>query len=101
MTQALSTQRAVSARGDRRFEMRDSVPVEQQMLAAVIQLVACGANAQRLGFVIEEVFDAKELWLLRKELSLLPTFERALLLVPLLVTTRRRERRIPPTIVTV
>ena len=66
MTQALSTQWAVATRGDRCLEVRDSVAVKQQVLAAVIQLVTCGADAERLGFVIEEVFDAEELRLLRQ-----------------------------------
>jgi len=66
MTQALRAQWAVAARRDRRLEMRDSISVEQQMLAAVVQLVTRGANTERSSFVIEEVFDAEELRLLRK-----------------------------------
>ena len=80
---------------------RDSISVEQQMLAAVVQLVTRGADTQRSSFVIEEVFDAEELRLLRKELSLPSTLERSLFSVPLLVSTSSSERWIAPTIVTV
>jgi hypothetical protein len=58
-------------RADRRFDLRHPISVERHVLAALVEPVPCGADAQRLRLIIEGVLHAAEPRLYWRKLCLL------------------------------
>lgn len=56
----MSTQWAPAASRDRRFEVRNTVTVEEHVATASVHLLARWADAARVGFVVGEVVQRKQ-----------------------------------------